>query len=668
MGFLAPWFLAGLAAVGLPVWLHLLKKHKNEPVPFSSLMFFERRTQSSVKHRRLQYLLLFALRAALVALLALTFANPFLQSSARVTAGGRKLVVLAIDNSFSMRQGGRLERARQAALRTLSGLRSQDRAQVLAFGAQVRMMSEATGDRAALEAGIRAVEPGDTRGSYAELARALRSIEQSARMPVEAHLFSDMQKSSLLPNFSDLRLGEGVTLEPHPVVTARVPNFAVENVSVPRRVYEPRKVRLLATITGFGTERSTHRVSLVLNGREVDSKSVEIPADGRATVEFLSLEAPYGMNRGEVRLDSGDSFPDDDRFYFSVERADPRRALFVHEARNTRDLLYFQTALESAGQSAFALDAVSPEQTGAIAAEKYAFVVLSDISSLPQSFEQARERYVRCGGAVRGALGRESALRKNVPVSGEGVLEARYFTRDSDRFQTAAWLDPAFPPVRGEDHWDDVKFYQAVRVEPGKARVLARLSDETPLLLEKQIGEGRVLVFTSTFDNISNDFPLHASFVPFVEQTAHYLGRLDDRPANYLVGAYLELREAQGKGAAAEVLDPAGRRALSLEEATRAQNIALTSTGYYDVKRPDGRRELVAVNADRHESDLQVIPQETLALWQNTAQSTEAQAAQGETERRPRQVWWYLMLAILALAVAESLLGNRHLSADREAA
>ncbi len=62
MGFLAPWFLAGMAAVGLPVWLHLLRKHKTTPLPFSSLMFFERRTQSSVKHRRLQYLLLFARR------------------------------------------------------------------------------------------------------------------------------------------------------------------------------------------------------------------------------------------------------------------------------------------------------------------------------------------------------------------------------------------------------------------------------------------------------------------------------------------------------------------------------------------------------------------------------------------------------------------------------
>jgi hypothetical protein len=66
MGFFTPWFLAGAVAVGLPVWLHLLKKHKTTPLPFSSLMFFERRIQSSIKHRRLRYLVLFALRTALI--------------------------------------------------------------------------------------------------------------------------------------------------------------------------------------------------------------------------------------------------------------------------------------------------------------------------------------------------------------------------------------------------------------------------------------------------------------------------------------------------------------------------------------------------------------------------------------------------------------------------
>jgi len=66
MGFLAPWFLAGLAALGVPVFVHLLRRHRATPRPVSSLMFFERGAQSSTRHRRLRYLLLFALRCALL--------------------------------------------------------------------------------------------------------------------------------------------------------------------------------------------------------------------------------------------------------------------------------------------------------------------------------------------------------------------------------------------------------------------------------------------------------------------------------------------------------------------------------------------------------------------------------------------------------------------------
>ena len=230
-------------------------------------------------------------------------------------------------------------------------------------------------------------------------------------------------------------------------------------------------------------------------------------------------------------------------------------------------------------------------------------------------------------------------------------------------------MDPAHPAVRRSHQWDNVKFYQSIRVEPGKSKVVAKLSDDTPLLLEKQIGEGRVLVFASTFDNISNDFPLHPSFVPFVEETASYLGGLNDGGANYTVGAYLELRAAREQGTTVEVLDPAGKRALSLEESARAQTIALTSEGFYDVRRPSGRHELVAVNADRRESDLDVLPAETLALWQNTGQgAANAADAGGAGAETKRSFWWYVLLAALALAVAETIVGNQHLSIDKEAA
>src|ERR1017187_6378865 len=663
MGFLAPWALAGLVAVGLPVWLHLLKKHKTTPLPFASLMFFERRTQSSIKHRRLQYLLLLALRTLVLALLALAFARPFLQSRLAALAGGPKLTVLAIDNSFSMRQDDRLARAKREAAQVAAKLGAGDKLQVLAFGSQVHVM----GDSAAA---IQPIEPTDTRSSYAELSRALRSIAQtgaqSARMPVVAHLFSDMQKSSLPANFADLRLGDSVRLVAHPVADRRAANFAVESVNAPRRVYGSGKARVEATIAGYGTEQARRRVSLVLNGREIDSKSVDVPAGGRAAAEFLSADLPFGLNRGEIRIDSGDNLPGDDRFYFSVEPAEARRVLVVHEGRNQRDALYFRTALEAAAESAYVLDAVPVEQSANLDPRKYAFVVLSDVGSLPASFEAALRDSVRAGGSLLVALGRESALRSRVRVFDEAVIEPRYYARDADRFQTAAWLDAGHPSIHNAQRWDDVKFYQAVRVNPGAARVAARLGDETPLLLDKQLGEGRVLVFASTFDNISNDFPLHASFVPFIEHTANYLARQEEGPGNYLVGAYLELRQAKEQGAAVEVLDPKGERARTLDEATRAQNMPLSMAGFYDVKRPNGRHELVAVNADRHESDLDMISADTLALWQNTAQGQPNATSGGKAEApKPMEFWWYVLIAVLALAVAESLLGNRHLTVDR---
>jgi hypothetical protein len=653
MGFLAPWALAGVLAVGLPVWLHLLRKHKTTPLPFASLMFFERRTQSSIKHRRLQYLLLLALRALVIALLAFAFARPFLQSRLAALAGGPRLTVLAIDNSFSMRDDDRLPRARREAAQVASKLGDRNKLQVLAFGSPVHVM----GDSAAA---IQTIEPTDARSSYAELSRALRSIAQSAGIPVEAHLFSDMQKSSLPANFADLRLGDSVRLIVHPVADRRAGNFAVENVNAPRRVYGSGKARVEATIAGYGTEQAKRRASLVLNGRELDNKIVDIPAGGRATAEFLPADLPFGLNRGEVRIDSADNLPDDDRLYFSVERAEARRVLFVHEGRNQRDALYFHTALEAAAESAYALDAVPVEQSANLDPHKYAFVVLSDVGSLPAGFETALRDYVRAGGALLVALGRESALRNRVPVFDEAVVGTRNYV---DHYQSVAWLDTGHPALQNAQNWDDVKFYQVVRVNPGTARVAARLGDETPLLLDKQLGEGRVLVFASTFDNVPNDFPLHASFVPFIEHTANYLARQEEGPSNYLVGSFLELRQAKEQGAAVEILDPKGQRALTLDEATRAQNMPLSMAGFYDVKRPNGRHELVAVNADRRESDLDMISAETLALWQNTAQGRQNASAGGQTETpKPMEFWWYVLIVVLALSVAESLLGNRYLS------
>ncbi len=198
MGFFAPWFLAGLAAVGIPVWMHLLKRHKTDPKLFPTLMFFEQREQSSVKHRKLDYLLLFALRTAMIILLALLFASPFIRR-ANGAADGKKITVIAVDRSFSMRAGNRLAQAKDEAMKVVNNLKPGDQAQVIALAGSVQALTQVVNDPAQLRAAVASIQPSDSRASFGELARYLRTLADAQKLPLDVHLASDLQKTAMPP-------------------------------------------------------------------------------------------------------------------------------------------------------------------------------------------------------------------------------------------------------------------------------------------------------------------------------------------------------------------------------------------------------------------------------------------------------------------------------------
>lgn len=670
MGFLAPWFLAGAAAIGLPLYIHMLRRHATDPRPFSSLMFFERRTQSSVKHRRLRYLMLLSLRLAVLLLLVLAFANPFINRSA-ASMSSDKLVLAVIDDSFSMRAGTRLADAKRDALALIAARKPAERLQVLSLGSQVHFLSSPTQDSGALRAAVDSVQPGDSRGNFGLLATTLRSMAETIRTPIELHLFSDLQRSGMPANFSEMALPANVSLVLHPVAGKdAIPNWSVESVTAPGEVWEPKKARVQSVIAGHHTPAASRTVSLIVAGKTIASKMVAVPADGRASVEFESLDVPYGFSRCEVRIDSADVLAADDAGLFAVQRSDPRQVLFVHEASDSRSALYFRSALASAAESAFTLDSINVEQTAnAQQLSKYAFVVLSDVLSLPASFESTLANYVKSGGSVLVAAGTSTARRPRLPVFGDAVQESRYYSREPERFLTVGDADSAHASIGKADKWAGVKFYFAVRVDASNSRVVARLTDQTPLLLEKSVGEGRVLLLTSGLDNLTNDFPLHPSFVPFIEQTARYLSGTESRSSAHTVDSFLQLRNAKEQAVSVEVVDPNGKRPLSLKEAATAQSYQLTEAGFYQLRLASGRQDVVGVNPDPRESDLESIPEDVLALWRGNAHNTPEAASAGvnlQQEDKRFPLWWYVMLLVLLAAVAESLFASQYLGIQRE--
>jgi len=679
MGFFAPWFLGGLAALGVPIFLHLLRQHRATPRPVSSLMFFERGTQSSTRYRRLRHLVLFALRFALVLLVVLAFANPFVRHAATDAKG--RLLLIVLDNSFSMRAGTRFADAKQQALAALAAKPHAQKAQIMALGGQFGVLTQAIAEEAQLHAALESIQPGDGRANFGQLGRAIRQLSETVHGPIDLHLFSDMQRTAVPANFADMVLPNNVTVVLQPVAKGTAPpNWTVESVDAPAVLSDPKdpkRSRVKAVVTGFGTPATSKTVSLVVNGKVIATRKVDVPSSGRATVEFAPLEVGYGFNRCEVRIQGGDAFPADDASVFAVLRSDPDRVLFVHAAGETRSALYFASALEAAAPGSFVVQSVAAEQATDLDPSKYAFAVLSDAVVLPSIFEHALAQYVAKGSSVLIALGTAAAHNARIPLWGSDFKDVHQYARTGNP-ATVGQVDFSYPALAqeqpGHDNggWADVKVFYAAALDVGQARVAARLVDGTPLLLDKQLGEGHVVLLASGLENLTNDLPLHPVFVAFVDRTARYLSGSERLGGSSLVDSFVQLRSATepvGAVTSIEVIDPDGRRPLSLSEARMMQSFRLERAGFYQLRFANRRDAVIAVNPDRRESDLQPWAGDVQLLWSKSSASGASQtavAAPIESTYRSVSLWWYVMLLALLIALVETVFASGHMGPPRE--
>ena len=213
MSFLTPLFLLGLAALAVPVLIHLTQRERKSVVEFPSLMFLRKIPYESVQRRRIRDWLLLALRLAAIALIVAAFARPFLRGSDLAAApGGARDIVVLLDRSYSMGYGDSWSRAQRAAA---AGDRERDAGGSHLAGAVRRHR----GGGAALDAGSiargrrrstpRRPGPGSTKyGPALKLAGSL--LAESLLPRKEVILVSDFQRGGWQPD-DTLRLPGGTT-------------------------------------------------------------------------------------------------------------------------------------------------------------------------------------------------------------------------------------------------------------------------------------------------------------------------------------------------------------------------------------------------------------------------------------------------------------------------
>ena len=325
MSFLAPLFFAGLAALAVPILVHLTHKERKDVVVFPSLMFLSRIPYQAVRRQRIRNWLLFALRCLALIFLAFAFARPFLNRPALAapvrSIGARELVIL-LDRSYSMGYGDRWTRAVGAAKRAIGGLGSNDRASVVLFDATATAATEPTSDKAILTTALDRVRPGAGATRYEPAFKLAQRLLADSKQPRrEVLLISDFQRVGWDGRDSP-SLPAGTTVNKVDLADAKTSNVAVTGVDFRRDYAEDReRVAITARLVNRSAEpRTGQSVSLELNGRVVETKPVNIAANAAATVDFAAAPLPAGTTRGVVRS-ADDALARDNAFFFAISGA-----------------------------------------------------------------------------------------------------------------------------------------------------------------------------------------------------------------------------------------------------------------------------------------------------------------------------------------------------------
>jgi len=676
MSFLAPLFFLALAALAIPVIIHLIQREKKEVIRFPSLMFVQRVPYKSIQRRRIHNWLLLLVRLTVLALIVLAFARPFFegQDPGGAAGGGAREVVILLDQSYSLGYGDRWARAQAAASDAINGLGPVDRGSVVLFssGAEIALRSTASGERERLQAAIAVAAPTSGTTRFAPALKVAGSILADSALPRrEVILISDFQRGGWRGE-EGVSLPDGSTVIPVLVSGgAEAPNVAVSGVSLARSTFSnQQRVAVSAVVVNRGTEALLGgQLALEIDGRPIQTEAFEVSAGGSASVTFAPVMIAGPLMRGSVRA-SQDALDADNVFHFVVSPVQPVRVVVVDRGGTGSAALYLTRALAIGDTPRFETTVRQPDGLSDEDLRQASVVVLNDIA-VPAALARRLARFVDAGGGLLVSLGSQAAWPRDVDIL-PAILRQRVdrTSGEASRIGTLDYSHMVFEPFRAPRSGDfsAARIYGYRAVEPeASAEILARFDAGAPALIERQVGTGRVLLWASTFDLSWGDLPLKPVFLPFIHRAARHLSAYAEPLPWSMVGQVIDASfgEPTPPLGGVAVLTPSGRQVPLDEEG--ADVLELTESGFYEVRTgtSESVTSIVASNVDSAESDLtamdptDIVAAATTGMGGGVRSSAAGLPPPPETQERAQRLWWYLLCLGIVLLGADTLISNR---------
>ncbi len=537
MSFLAPLYLAGLAAIAAPIIFHMIRRTPRGRIPFSTVMFLDPSPPRITRRKRIEHWLLLLLRGLALTLLALAFSRPFLRAAFETDADssqGRRVAIL-LDTSASMQRGDLW----QDALKRVTTL--------LAEGGSEQTLSLATFDHrlnpviafeewsglppgARADVVLRRLKELSPAWGGTDLGRALvettaahvRDEEVGADQKLDIIVVSDLQQGSRLEALQRINWPVGARVILERVKTPQATNAGLQIAAVQEEavasVDGAVRVRVVNAADSVNDRFQIRRAGVSEKEFSVD---VVVPAGESRIVRVAKRE---NADSAETLVLSGDDHDFDNRAFQTLPA--PRRQSVVYYSDDTEGNVeqvrfFLERAFpENELQRVTVLTQDSTAPPVSPTNSELALVVVA--MPLPNEHCRALREYATRGGHIVFLLRDDDATDTLQQVLDR--TDVRISEADVDGYAMLSEIDFSHRAFQAFDNpkysdFTQVRFWRHRELTfeaSDNARVLAKFEAGAPALVEFVLGKGALLAFASGWDPEETQFALSTKFVPFV--------------------------------------------------------------------------------------------------------------------------------------------------------
>jgi hypothetical protein len=680
MTFLNPIALIGLVAATIPIILHLLNLRKLRTVEFSSLRFLKELQKTKMRRVKIQQILLLIVRTLLVAALVFTFSRPTVKGSIGGIPLGEKArakstIVLLLDDSPSMstrnERGALFAQAKDAAARILDLAAEGDEVRVVRISevrnqhgpiggeAQYHQVPSVQAIKSALPAMGISQETTPFRDAFGVAAKVLA---ESKNFNQEVYLLTDGQATQFTSHGSPVDttdlFDQRVRIFLLRVSLQNTDNCAVVAADMKSQIItQNRPVTVQALVRNFGHNALQNTLlNVYLSGSRVQQHSLNIPAQGSASVVLSVIPTRSGIQEGHVQLED-DLLEIDNARYFVFTVPENIAVLMVGDT--PQDTQFPALALAPGSDTSFAalysVRRILARDLSSTDINKYDVLALCGIQGFSATEADRITQYVSAGNGLLVFPGKatDTTVYNQILFSRLGIPPMRGVVggpsgNGQTSFLSFGAIDFTHPlftglfeqQVAGKQRVPLVEsphVYKAVTPDAGQhGHAIITLGNGAPFLTEYPVSSGRVLLFSVEAGLSWSDFPVKGLFAPLLHRAALYLGARSESQLAFTVGDELKLRTHMRSSAdrgSYSLRVPSGideritPRFVSTAGMAQFETPHASEAGIYELRRTaeesavgqPNKGELVqavAVNVDPAESDLRPATEDELsAFW-----------------------------------------------------